>query len=638
MRAYPASQEVDAMRIQVTSGHPAQSALVANLYAEEYIARTKERSRESLEASRQFLEQQARTLEEDLEAAETKIEDYMQTHEAVSLDRASSEVVGRISELEARRSELQIELDMKRAALEDLEAELADAEPQLAERLSSSLDERLQRVQKEKAELETRIDLVEQRNPGLNGGGTRARQLRKMRRRVDRLQQKADSLARAYVDQSLAAGAAAGEDGGTAGVGAVAQKRQRASQLRIDISGLEAQLDVVDRRLDEQQSRLQSIPEQSMELAQLQRERRSTEQIYSFVREKLQETRLSEQSEIGFAEVVRPAYISRTPIGPSLTQNLILALLLGLGGGSVVVVVWAKLDTHVRQPDDLRDKGYALAGVVPPMDDLIRDQFGDQERVQIDGQSMGTELIMLTSPMSAAAEAYRRVRTNLQFARPDTPVRTIAVTSAEQGEGKTTTAANLALAFASAGKDTLLVDADLRHPRQHTIFGGDREPGLSHRLFDGSIETSTFATGIDHLSVLPAGDTVPNPAELLGSARMESLLDDLKRTFDIVLLDTPPVLLFSDGLVLASHCDGTLLVAAADQSDGRAVDHAAEQVGDVDGTLLGCVLNRYEGESALYGYGSNYGYARGQRQVAAYYREKAGASSNGGGRTWWRRT
>jgi Mrp family chromosome partitioning ATPase len=95
------------------------------------------------------------------------------------------------------------------------------------------------------------------------------------------------------------------------------------------------------------------------------------------------------------------------------------------------------------------------------------------------------------------------------------------------------------------------------------------------------------------------------------------------------------VLLFSDGLVLSSHCDGTLLVAAADQSDGRAVDHAAEQVGDVGGTLLGCVLNRYEGESSLYGYGSNYGYARGQRQVAAYYRETAGASTTGGFNGWW---
>ena len=525
MRAYPASrEEVDAMRIQVTSGSAAQAAVIANLYAEEYIRRTKERSRESMQASRQFLEKQARTLEEDVKAIEAKIENYMQEHEAVSLDQASSQVVTRISNLESRRSELRIERNMKRAALENLKEELADAETQLADRLSSSLEEQLQRVQEEKAELETRIDLVERRNPGLDGGGTRARELRKMRKRVKELQREADSLSRAYVNQSLAAGAGGESEG--SGIGAVAQKRQRARQLQIEIDGLEAQLDVVNRRLAEQRGTLQSIPEQSMELAQLQRERRSTEQIYGFVREKLQEIRLSEESEVGFAEVVRPARISRAPIGPDMTQNLILALFLGVGLGGAIVVVWTKLDTHVRQPDDLKSKGYTIAGVVPPMDNLINEQFGGNGRVQIDGQPIASELVMLTSPMSAAAEAYRRIRTNLQFAQPDRTVLTMAVTSPEQGEGKTTTTANLALAFASAGKETLLVDADLRHPRLHDLFGVSREIGLSHVLFDRSFETDSLKTDIDHLSVLPVGETVPNPAELLESKRMQTLLRD----------------------------------------------------------------------------------------------------------------
>jgi capsular exopolysaccharide synthesis family protein len=619
MRAYPASEEVNAMRVNITSSTPTQAALIANLYAETYIARTKERSRESKRASRQFLEAQAEKLQKDVEGIEGRIEEYMQTHEAVSLDQASSRVVGRISELETRRSELQIDLDMKRAALRDLKAELADAEPKLAEQLSSSLNEQLQRVQKEKAELENRIDLVERRNPGINGGGTKARELERMRARVNTLQRKADSLAQAYVEESLAAGVGGGEE--TSGVGAVAQKQQRASQLRIEVSGLDAQLNVVEQRLAEQRSKLRSIPEQSMELAQLQRERRSTEQIYGYVREKLQEIRLAEESKVGFAEIVQAAPTPRVPLGPDLPKNLVLALFLGAGLGAAIVVVWAKLDTHVRQPDDLKSKGYSLAGVVPPMEELIQNQFGGNDRIEVDGQSVSTELVILTSPMSAAAEAYRRVRANLQFARPDATVQAMAITSAEQGEGKTTTASNLALAFASAGKETLVIDADLRHPRLHSIFDVPQEPGLSHLLFDRSIDQERFATGIDHLSVLPAGETVPNPAELLGSERMRGLLIELRDAYDIVLIDTPPVLLFSDAMVLSSHCEGTLLVAAAGTSDGRAVDHAAEQVGEVDGRLLGCVLNRYEGGSSLYGYGSNYGYARGHQELSKYYRE-----------------
>jgi capsular exopolysaccharide synthesis family protein len=633
MRAYPASEEVDAMRVSVTSSTSPQAALIANLYAEAYIARTKERSRESKRASRKFLEAQAEKLEADVKAIEGRIEDYMQTHEAVSLDQASSRVVQQISDLEARRSELQIDLDMKRAALRDLKAELADAKPKLAEQLSSSLNEQLQRVQKEKAELENRIDLVQRRNPGVRGGGTKARELERMRARVHDLQRKADSLAQAYVEESLAAGTGGSEE--ATGVTAVAQKQQRVSQLRIEVSGLEAQLDVVEQRLVEQRATLQSIPEQSMQLAQLQRERRSTEQIYGYVREKLQEIRLAEESKVGFAEIVQAAPVPRVPLGPDLPKNLILALVFGAGLGAAIVVVWAKLDTHVRQPDDLRSKGYSLSGVVPPMGDLIYNQFGGNEEIEVDGRTVRTELVLLTSPMSAAAEAYRRIRANLQFAQPDATVKTIAMVSAEQGEGKTTTAANLALAFASAGKDTLLIDADLRHPRLHSVFGTAREPGLSHVLFDRSIEPNTFATGIDHLSVLPGGEAVPNPAELLESERMERLLKELRNTYDIVLIDTPPVLLFSDGLALSSHCDGTLLVASAGQSDGRAVDHAAEQVEDVGGTLLGCVLNRYEGESALYGYGTNYGYARGHQQLAEYYQQEESQTPRAGGFPGW---
>ncbi|MEF8940962.1 MAG: polysaccharide biosynthesis tyrosine autokinase [Salinivenus sp.] len=616
--AQPSGEQTDALYISATSNHAYEASLVANLYAEEYISRTQERSRESLQASREFLEQQAQTLRKDLEAADTKVQEYMQTHEAVSLDQASSQVVGRISELEARRSELQIELDMKRSALEDLEQELADAEPKLAERLSSGLNDRLQRVQQEKAELEARIDAVERRNPGLDGGGTRARDLRQMRRRVDRLQQRADSLARAYVDQSLEAGAAGGEEGGTAGVGAVAQKRQRRSQLRIDISGLEARRDVVERRLKEQRSRLQSIPEQSMELAQLQRERRSTEQIYSFVREKLQETQLAEQSEMGYAEVIRPAGPGR-PVGPDTRKNLMLALMLGLVLGGGLVVLREQLDTRVHQPADLRDHGHSVIGAVPSMTALIEDEFDGQETVTIDGRTLRTTLAMIVSPMSAPAEAYRRVRTNLQFARPDKDVQTLAVSSADKGAGKSTTSANLGLALASAGERTVIVDADLRRPWMHELFGVEREPGLTTTLYEDAPSLDAFATGIDHLSVVPAGAEVPNPSELLGSSRMQSFLARLEEEFDYVIVDTPPALLFSDMLGLAPHCDGTLLVARAGETDGHAFDHTAERLHDVGADLVGSVLNEFDASSILYTDGSNYGYTYASRRLQDYY-------------------
>jgi capsular exopolysaccharide synthesis family protein len=369
-------------------------------------------------------------------------------------------------------------------------------------------------------------------------------------------------------------------------------------------------------------------------MAQLQRERRSSERVYSYVREKLQETRMSLESEVGYAEVIRaagPGY----PLSPGWKKNLLLGMMLGLVAGGGIVVLRDQLDTSIREPDDLHDHGHRLAGVVPSMDELIEKDFGGERTIEIDGQQIQTSLVMLTSPMSAVAEAYRRIRTNLQFSRPDRELRTLAVSSADKGEGKTTTSANLAFALASAGKRTLLVDADLRRPRLHELLDLPREPGLSQLLYDDSRSLDRFSATLNDLHVVPGGEDVPNPAELMGSQRMGELVEELQQQFDYVIFDTPPVLLFSDALGLASQCDGTLLVASADSTDGRAFDHAVELLHDVEADVLGAILNRYDASSFLQGYGQyNYGYAHSYRRLEEHYAEPA---SKSGIRGWFTR-
>jgi capsular exopolysaccharide synthesis family protein len=295
--------------------------------------------------------------------------------------------------------------------------------------------------------------------------------------------------------------------------------------------------------------------------------------------------------------------------------------MLGLVLGGGLVVLREQLDTRIHQPADLRDHGHPVIGAVPSMTGLIDDEFDGQETVTIDGRPIRTTLAMIVSPMSAPAEAYRRIRTNLQFARPDDKLRTLAVSSADKGAGKTTTSANLGLALASAGERTVLVDADLRRPWLHELFGVDREPGLSTTLYEDAPSLAPFATGIDHLSVVPAGAEVPNPSELLGSSRMKAFLDRLDDEFDYVIVDTPPALLFSDMLGLAPHCDGALLVARAGETDGHAFDHTAERLRDVGADLVGCVLNEFDASSILYTDGSNYGYTYAYRRLQDYYED-----------------
>lgn len=634
-RASAAAQEVDAVRIMTTTTAPWEASLIANLYAEAYITRTREKSRESLQASRSFLEEQAEKMRGEVQTAESELEAYMTREKAVALDQEASRVVTEISDLSARRSELQIELDMLQASYDTKREQLEDIEPRITEQLSSSAYRELTRVQEEKARVEGLIASIRQSNPDMEEMTPALREnVREKREQARALQEQADSLAQHYVNETLAAGGAAGSGDTPGGVEYVAQQRRTLAEQRIRISGLEAQVASVNDKLEDAQAKLRRIPQQSIELAQLQRERRTKESVYNLLMQRLQEARIAEASEIGYAEVIQPAGPG-SPIPTGLNRNIFLAFVLGFLGSSGLVILFDRLDTKVRQPDDVRSLGLQTIGVVPDMHHLIDSEFNGEKTVTVENNKLSTSLTMLLSPMSAVAEAYRRIRTNLQFARPDKTIRSLTITSSEKGEGKSTTSTNLALAFATAGKKTLLVDADLRRPRVHDLLDLDREPGLTHFLYDDDIDIDVFQTEIENFWVLPAGETVPNPAELLSSERMRDLIHHLRDEFDYVIFDTPPVLLFSDALGLAPQCDATLLVASANKTDSRALTHASGLLTDVEADMIGTILNRYRVSTFGPSYGYNYGYAQSYKQLSDYYDVRSSEPSAAGRlRSW----
>jgi capsular exopolysaccharide synthesis family protein len=628
-------EDVDALRIYGRSSVPAEAALIANLYAEEYIERTKERSRESLAASRKFLELQREQFREDVREAEDAVEQFMEEEGAVALDQESSRLVEQISQLEVRRDEQEIELDMKEERLQaELDA-LRDIEPRLADRLSSTLSAELKAVQKRKAELEVQYSEVVQKNPEVTPGNAtaRGRQLADLRQRIRDLGAKADSLASVFVEGAMEASGIPPSTEGQDAISRLYERRERVASLRIEVTGLKAQIQTVEDRLDEYRAELRSIPEQSFQLAQLQREKRLAERMYSFVQERLQETRMAEESEVGYAEVITPAGIPGAPVSPNTNRILLTGIFFGLLGGGGLVFLLEAMDTHVHQPDDLKALGFQMLGAVPSMDEMIDSDFGGASSITLDGRDVDTSLTMLVSPMSSAAETFRRIRSNLQFSRPDKDIDVIAVSSAGKGEGKTTTTANLAIAMASAGKRTLLVDTDLRRPRLHDMLDLPLQPGLSEVLFESAdLDSTALDIGIDDLNVLSAGASIPNPSEVLGSRRMRDFVEQVRERYDIVLFDTPPLLIFSDCLSLSKHCDGTTLVAAAGSTDIRAFESAASMLGDVDADLIGCILNRYSADSAGYGYGYAYQY----RRIEDYYEDTTSATSPTNRLTsWW---
>jgi capsular exopolysaccharide synthesis family protein len=278
-------------------------------------------------------------------------------------------------------------------------------------------------------------------------------------------------------------------------------------------------------------------------------------------------------------------------------------------------VLREQLNITVRRSEDLEQLlRLPSLGVVPaltprPRTRLLR-RSGLLRRAAPEAPDGGGAGLAVLNGRSSGAEAFRTLRTNLIFSQAAGRLRTLVVTSAAPGEGKSTIASNLAAAFAQQGMRVLLVDCDLRRARQHETFGAPREPGLTQLVLRyARLAEVALPTEVENLFLLPAGTLPPNPAELLGSLRMQEVLAELGQAFDLVLVDTPPVLAASDGAILAAGVDGVVLVVRAGRTVRGAAQQALRQLDAVGARVLGGVLNDPEERLAAYGgYGQYGGY------------------------------
>jgi capsular exopolysaccharide synthesis family protein len=212
------------------------------------------------------------------------------------------------------------------------------------------------------------------------------------------------------------------------------------------------------------------------------------------------------------------------------------------------------------------------------------------------------ELITIADPRSPISEAYRTLRTNIQFSGLDRSLRTIVITSTAADEGKSTTLANLAVAFAQGGRKTIAVDTDLRRPSLHKIFGLSNERGLTSIALDETPDLVLQTTIVPNLRILSSGPLPPNPSELLSSQRMERIIEALKTEAEFILFDSPPIIAVSDAAVLARRLDGVLLLVSAGKTKRDQAVKAKTQLEKVGANIIGVVLNNVKVDKNLYYY------------------------------------
>ncbi len=354
------------------------------------------------------------------------------------------------------------------------------------------------------------------------------------------------------------------------------------------------------RVLEQQKRKILDLNKKAIQYRVLQRQSQSAKNMYDLLITRLKETSLSEEIKIGNIRIIDKAEVSYGPVNIQTKSKVRKAMLVGLIIGIGLAFLLEYLDNTIKFPEEIKNRiGIPYLGPVPVFEKSDSETLGD--------------LITVHSPKSTASESFRGIRTGILFSSPDTEPHIIMVTSAGPSEGKTLCTTNLAVTMAQAGSKVVIIDCDMRRPRVHKVFDLGRDIGVSTVLIGANeIKEVIIPTTIENLSVIPCGPIPPNPSEILGSKRMVSFLEELKKEYTRIIIDTPPITAVTDAAVLSNRTDGIVVVIRAGDTPRQIVENGMAKLKAVNAHILGGVLNAVETGKDSYYYYHHYYYYYGE--------------------------
>jgi tyrosine-protein kinase Etk/Wzc len=572
--------QTDILDLSYTGDERWESKRIANAMADAFKVHNAKSAKEMSARRREFLEGQLRSTDSMLSAAQARYSGFRSTRQVFSSTQRGGAEQSQLIDIDTRRAELQAE----KTTYENLlaQARRSEGNPSAALRILAS-------------------------SPGIASHPV----VQQFYSQLESLQRTRDSL--------LNAGAAASNPDVVAiasQVPATAGKMMDAVDAQIQ--SLQARIQALDRLRSAGASRISAAPAEESQEAELVAQVQSVQEMSRQLQSELQRARMAEAVEGGQVEIVQLATSPGYQINTAKRKKLITGGIVGLLLGCIVAILLDGLNASVRKRSDIeRLLGLPSLAVIPrlpntngkpgPVNRLLPRLGGDKKHET--GSQKG-ELVTVFNTRSPAAESFRTLRTNLMFSQATQQLRLLVVTSASPSEGKTTTASNLAVSFAQQGMRVLLVDCDLRRSRLHRIFGLRREPGFSDLVLGYSDENEvTHPTSTPGLYVICSGKLPPNPAEMLGSEEARRRFVQLTEGYDLIVVDTPPLLAASDGAILATIASGVILVLRAGSTENAAAQQAVQQLNSVGARIVGAVLNDPDAQVPKYGAYYKYDYS-----------------------------
>ncbi len=561
------------VRVRYEDADPQLAAQIANTLAESYIAENLSVKTVTTQNASEWLEGQLGELEKRLDSSGKALFEFKRDHDivATSWEDRQSMVTSRLNQINdaltrarVRRAELQARNDAIQAAGASLEQAGSDVEALQPVATSVAVQQLKMRY------VETRVECADLRS--------------KYGEEHPKLQacEKKQAEARQGMRDEI-----------KTALNASRQEFQEVQKTERNLQQL----------LTETKTDAFGLNKYERDYLELKRTYDNNQRLYELVLKRLKDTGVSGMLQVSNVRILDRARPASRPIRPDLVRNLALAVLLGLLGGVGLAFGAESLDRTITTQAQVEERlGLTFLGIIPTVE---RNKDGTQH-----------DLVVHDLPKAAVAECLRAIRTNLLFMSPEKPLKSIMITSSGPQEGKSTTATSLAITMANSGGRVLLVDADMRRPRLHRVFGLANKAGLSSLILgEGKLAEVIQPTRVPGLSVLPCGPVPPNPAELLHTQAFQRLLAEMSGAFDRVIIDSPPVGVVADAVVMGTQVDGTVVVLKAGQTNREAARQAVRQLRDVNANVVGGLLNDLDITDQKYGqyyYYYRYGYAYGQ--------------------------
>ena len=572
------------IRLSYKSTDPRRARDVVNTLAQVYQEYNVDFKSQEASKTLEFIASQLDSTQNDLDSAEKNLQAFKSNSSAVTLDAANADLVRRLAELDTQLSALGLkkkQLEFTTALLRQamLKGEVHTSSAALQDGIGT--DGLTARLAELDVQRQTLLSELSEGHP----------QVKALKSQIDEVQNKL------------------------------------LSTYEATLKGISRQESALQQELGRYEGEFRKLPEAERELGRLLRVTKVNADIYTFLLQKHEEARITKAATISNISVVDPAITPTAPIKPQKQKNLLLGLLAGLMLGAGLAFFLEYLDDTIKGGEEAqRVIGAPILAVIPCI------TSDDEQKSELH-----TAMVTHHRPKSAIAEAFRSLRTSLHFSAINREKQVLIITSTFPGEGKSTIAANLAITMSQTGARVLVIDGDMRRPSLHSKFKHSKVPGLAE-LLAGDVASASVLhdTGIPNLSLITAGTTPPNPAELLGSEKMADLLTALRTQYDHIIIDAPPVLAVTDAPLLTNRCDLVLVVLETERVPAKAAQRMVEMLANVQAPVGGIVINDKSNTSMeRYGYyGRNYStydyYAEDEESQAELSRKRKQ-------KAWWQR-